>query len=57
MSIIEYTVYETTSNNPAKALKVRRPVANYTDYAQMIDHWFEDFLAGTHTFMKVQRDN
>ncbi len=57
MSMIEYTVYETTSNNPAKALKVRRPVANYTDYSQMIDHWFQDILAGTHTFMKVQKDN
>lgn len=55
--MITYTVYETTTRDPAKALKVRRPVAHYTNYAQMIDHWFQDILAGTHTFMKVQEDN
>jgi hypothetical protein len=54
---MEYTVYETTSNNPSKALKVRRPVAYYTDFAQMIDHWSNELSAGTHTFMKFQKDN
>lgn len=55
--MITYTVYETTSRNPSKALKVIRPVAHYTDYSLLIDHWFQDILAGTHTFMKVQEDN
>lgn len=55
--MVEYIVYETTSRNPSKALKVTRPVAHYTDYSLLIDHWFQDILAGTHTFMKVQEDN
>lgn len=55
--MIEYTVYETTTRDPSKALKVRRPVAFYDDYTKMVDDWFDCLLAGTHTFLKVQNDD
>lgn len=48
----EYTVYESagTSYDPIKGLHVEHPVAHYDDYGAMIDHWLEEFLAGTHNF-------
>jgi hypothetical protein len=53
----QYIVYETTSRDPTKALKVRRPVAYYTDYSLLLAYWDQDILAGTHTFIKVQEDD
>lgn len=55
--MIEYTVYETTTCDPSKALKVRRPVAFYDDYTKMVDDWFPDLCAGTHVYMKTQEDS
>lgn len=56
--MIEYIVYETATStySPTKGLKVSHPVAHYDDYTQMVDDWLNDFLAGTHNFFTVLKD-
>ncbi len=54
----EYTVYETGhSTDPKKGMKVGHPVAHYTDYTEMVDHWLNEFLDGTHNFIVSEVDS
>lgn len=48
----EYTVYETVAPN-----RRGHPVAVYDNFADMMVHWFAEFVDGTHHFFKYQVDN
>jgi hypothetical protein len=51
----EWTVYETGHNtDPKKGLRVGHPVAHYTDYQLMLEHWLAEFMAGTHNFFVAE---
>lgn len=55
---MEYTVYETavTTRDPIKGMRVAHPVAHYDNYSLMIEHWFGEFVDGTHLFIKSLKE-
>lgn len=52
---VEYTVYESGHTKDARrALRqVAHPVAHYTSFSDMMEHWFAEIVDGTHVFFKT----